>query len=197
MFRVLASSKGSATGWGVLRFRVQGFRMYGLCTITCTSTSCIRSPTSTYLPNSQWETLVSAAGKSSTSLRFHSESLDVACYGWCYKSSITWMTLHCRPYGIFLILGNAEFMSSTKLHWIFKKLAEAAPRQSTDTGLVRNQGEKSISFYFILVPSLRKSIKVWYSKAHLHNARKTMELTWGFLKRKAYTRISGALTIRI
>ena len=30
----------------------------------------------TDLPNSQWETAVSAAGKSSTSLRFHSESLD-------------------------------------------------------------------------------------------------------------------------
>ena len=32
------------------------------------------------------------------------------------------------------------------------------------TGHLSNQGEKSINFYFIMVP-LRKSIKVWYSKA--------------------------------
>ena len=31
-------------------------------------------------------------------------------------------------------------------------------------GLLSNQGEKSINFYFIRVP-LRKSIKVWYSEA--------------------------------
>ena len=36
------------------------------------------------------------------------------------------------------------------------------------TGLLSNQGEKSINFYFIRVP-LRKSIKVWYSKAQKIN----------------------------
>ena len=34
------------------------------------------------------------------------------------------------------------------------------------TGLLSNQGEKSINFYFIMVP-LRKCIKVWYSKAQV------------------------------
>ena len=33
------------------------------------------------------------------------------------------------------------------------------------TGLLSNQGEKSINFYFIMVPLKEKSIKVWYSKA--------------------------------
>ena len=33
------------------------------------------------------------------------------------------------------------------------------------SGLLSNQGEKSIDFYFIMVPSKEKSIKVWYSKA--------------------------------
>ena len=32
-------------------------------------------------------------------------------------------------------------------------------------GLLSNQGEKSINFYFIRVPLRKKSIKVWYSKA--------------------------------
>ena len=32
------------------------------------------------------------------------------------------------------------------------------------TGLLSNQGEESVDLYFIMVP-LRKSIKVWYSKA--------------------------------
>ena len=35
----------------------------------------------------------------------------------------------------------------------------------TYTGLLSNQGEKSINFYFIMVPLKEKSIKVWYSKA--------------------------------
>ena len=34
------------------------------------------------------------------------------------------------------------------------------------TGLLSNQGEKSINFYFIMVP-FRKGIKVWYSKAQM------------------------------
>ena len=34
-------------------------------------------------------------------------------------------------------------------------------------GLLSNQGEKSINFYFIMVPLKEKSIKVWYSKAQL------------------------------
>ena len=38
------------------------------------------------------------------------------------------------------------------------------------TGLLSNQGEKSIHFYFIMVP-LRKSIKVWYSKAQSKTPR--------------------------
>ena len=38
------------------------------------------------------------------------------------------------------------------------------------TGLLSNQGEKSINVYFIMVP-LRKSIKVWYSKAQIMGFR--------------------------
>ena len=33
------------------------------------------------------------------------------------------------------------------------------------TGLLSKQGEKSIDFYFIMVPLRKKSIEVWYSKA--------------------------------
>ena len=33
------------------------------------------------------------------------------------------------------------------------------------TGLLSNQGEKSINFYFIRVPLRNKCIKVWYSEA--------------------------------
>ena len=36
-------------------------------------------------------------------------------------------------------------------------------------GLLSNQGENSINLFFIMVPSLRKSIKVWYSKAQLND----------------------------
>ena len=35
------------------------------------------------------------------------------------------------------------------------------------SGLLSNQGEKSINFYFIIVPFKKKSIKVWYSKAQV------------------------------
>ena len=35
------------------------------------------------------------------------------------------------------------------------------------SGLLSNQAEKSINLYFIMVP-LRKSIKVWYSKAQVY-----------------------------
>ena len=33
------------------------------------------------------------------------------------------------------------------------------------SGLLSSQGEKSINFYFIMVPLRKKGIKVWYSKA--------------------------------
>ena len=36
--------------------------------------------------------------------------------------------------------------------------------------LLRNQGEKSINLYFIMVPFKEKSIKVWYSKAQYPKA---------------------------
>ena len=39
-----------------------------------------------------------------------------------------------------------------------------------------NQGEKSINFFFIMVP-LRKSIKVWYSKAQIRKS--TVEILGG------------------
>ena len=35
------------------------------------------------------------------------------------------------------------------------------------TGLLSDQGEKSINFYFIMVPLRKESIKVWYSKAQI------------------------------
>ena len=35
------------------------------------------------------------------------------------------------------------------------------------TGLLSNQGEESINFYSIMVPVIKKSIRVWYSKAQL------------------------------
>ena len=38
------------------------------------------------------------------------------------------------------------------------------------TGLLSNQGEKSINSYFIRVPLIKKSIQVWYSKAQLIRA---------------------------
>ena len=50
--------------------------------------------------------------------------------------------------------------------------------QAYDSGLLSNQGEKSINFYFILVP-LRKSIKVWYSKAQ--------DRGWGSRDTKRFT----------
>ena len=34
-------------------------------------------------------------------------------------------------------------------------------------GLLRNQGETSIDFYFIMVPLRKKYYKVWYSKAQI------------------------------
>ena len=40
------------------------------------------------------------------------------------------------------------------------------------SGLLSNQGEKSINFYFIRVPLRKKSIQVWYSKAQLRGFRR-------------------------
>ena len=40
-------------------------------------------------------------------------------------------------------------------------------RFQVNTGLLSNQGEKSINSYFIRVPLRKKGIKVWYSKAQL------------------------------
>ena len=44
-------------------------------------------------------------------------------------------------------------------------------------GLLSNQGEKSINFYFIRV-SLRKNIKVWYSKAQFNPGQILMRRLW-------------------
>ena len=40
------------------------------------------------------------------------------------------------------------------------------------TVLLRNQGEKSINFYFIMVPFKEKGIKVWYSKAQFSRSER-------------------------
>ena len=60
------------------------------------------------------------------------------------------------------------------------KLHCVCPWVSKDsyTGLLSNQGEKSIHFYFIMVPSLRKSIKVWYSKAQYNKAFRLEDHTY-------------------
>ena len=45
---------------------------------------------------------------------------------------------------------------------------------SAITGLLSNQGEKSINLYFIRVPLRKKSIKVWYSKAQIHSLARSL-----------------------
>ena len=55
-------------------------------------------------------------------------------------------------------------------------------------GLLSNQGEKSINFYFIMVP-LRKSIQVWYSKAQILNLLLLAHLVHGFHKLRILRRL--------
>ena len=47
-----------------------------------------------------------------------------------------------------------------------------------------NRGEKSINFYFIMVPLRKKSIKVWYSKAQTHQNNPSLRL-WRLGRRRA------------
>ena len=47
------------------------------------------------------------------------------------------------------------------------------------TGLLSNQGEKRINFYFIIVPLRKKSIKVWYSIAQLRSYTRSERVVHG------------------
>ena len=75
------------------------------------------------------------------------------------------MMSYVQPYLEHTLLGKLTSPSPLES----KKIVSGSVSSSVSlwgslTGLLSNQGEKSINFYFIRVP-LKKSIKVWYSKA--------------------------------